>query len=61
MSARWIPKAFHTITPNVVVDNAEQAVVFLTWTCWPVRYLRSTGAKSVVSGSMVREAPGCAP
>lgn len=29
MSARWIPKAFHTITPNVVVDNAEQAVAFL--------------------------------
>ena len=29
MSARWVPKGFHTITPNIVVDNAEQAVVFL--------------------------------
>jgi len=29
MSARWIPKGFHTITPNIVVDNAEQAVAFL--------------------------------
>lgn len=29
MSARWVPTGFHTITPNIVVDNAEQAVVFL--------------------------------
>jgi PhnB protein len=29
MSARWVPKGFHTITPNIVVDNAEQAVAFL--------------------------------
>lgn len=29
MSARWLPKGFHTITPNIVVDDAEQAVVFL--------------------------------
>ena len=29
MSARWIPKGFHTITPNIVVDDAEQALTFL--------------------------------
>jgi PhnB protein len=29
MSVRWVPKGFHTITPNIVVDDAEQAVVFL--------------------------------
>ena len=29
MSTRWIPKGFHTITPNIVVDNAEQALMFL--------------------------------
>ena len=29
MSTRWIPKGFHTIAPNIVVDNAEQAVAFL--------------------------------
>jgi PhnB protein len=28
MSARWIPKGFHTITPNIVADDAEQAVAF---------------------------------
>jgi len=28
MSARWLPKGFHTITPNIVVDDAEQAVAF---------------------------------
>jgi PhnB protein len=29
MRVPWVPKGFHTITPNIVVDNAEQAVVFL--------------------------------
>jgi PhnB protein len=28
MSTRWVPKGFHTITPNIVVDDAEQAVAF---------------------------------
>ncbi len=27
-SARWLPKGFHTITPNIIVDDAEQAVAF---------------------------------
>jgi len=29
MSAQWLPKGFHTITPNIVVDDVEQAVAFL--------------------------------
>jgi PhnB protein len=28
MSTPWIPKGFHTITPNIVVDDAEEAVAF---------------------------------
>jgi PhnB protein len=28
MSAPWLPKGFHTITPNIIVDDAEQAVAF---------------------------------
>lgn len=28
MSAQWRPKGFHTITPNIIVDDAEQAVAF---------------------------------
>src|ERR1700680_455889 len=28
ISARWLPKGFHTITPNIIVDDAEQAVAF---------------------------------
>jgi PhnB protein len=28
MSAKWLPKGFHTITPNIVVDDAQQAVAF---------------------------------
>ena len=30
MSTRWIPKGFHTITPNIVADDAEQAVAFFS-------------------------------
>ena len=28
MSAQWIPQGFHTITPNIIVDDAEQALAF---------------------------------
>lgn len=29
MNESWIPKGFRTVTPNIVVDNAEQAILFL--------------------------------
>jgi PhnB protein len=29
MSGQWLPKGFHTITPNIVVDDAEQMLAFL--------------------------------
>ena len=29
MNAPWIPEGFHTITPNIIVDDAESAVSFL--------------------------------
>jgi PhnB protein len=29
MSTPWVPKGFHTVTPNIVADDAEQAVTFL--------------------------------
>jgi PhnB protein len=29
VSGPWLPKGFHTITPNLIVDDAEQAVAFL--------------------------------
>jgi PhnB protein len=28
MSAGWLPKGFHTITPNIIVDDPEQALAF---------------------------------
>lgn len=28
MSTRWIPRGFHTITPNIVAADAERAVAF---------------------------------
>lgn len=29
MSDSWIPNGFHTVTPNIVVENAEHAIAFL--------------------------------
>jgi PhnB protein len=29
MTARWLPDGFHTITPNIIAEDAEQAVSFL--------------------------------
>lgn len=29
MSGQWLPKGFHTITPNIVVEDAEQSLAFL--------------------------------
>ena len=29
MTAQWLPDGFHTITPNIIADDAEQAVSFL--------------------------------
>ena len=29
MNESWMPKGFHTITPNIVVDGAEAAIAFL--------------------------------
>jgi PhnB protein len=29
MTAPWLPDGFHTITPNIIADDAEQAVNFL--------------------------------
>lgn len=28
MTVHWLPDGFHTITPNIIVDDAEQAVAF---------------------------------
>jgi PhnB protein len=30
MNESWIPKGFHTVTPNIIVDGAEDAIAFLT-------------------------------
>jgi len=29
MNESWIPKGFGTVTPNIVVDSAEEAIAFL--------------------------------
>ncbi|HEX3837998.1 MAG TPA: VOC family protein [Steroidobacteraceae bacterium] len=30
MMAPWLPEGFHTITPNIIVEDTEQALDFLT-------------------------------
>jgi PhnB protein len=49
MRARWIPKGFHTITPNIVVDNAEQAVMFLKDALGAVENYRLTLSNGKIS------------
>ena len=29
MREPWIPEGFHTVTPNIIVDDAERAIAFL--------------------------------
>jgi PhnB protein len=29
MSIPWVPKGFHTVTPNIIADDAERAMAFL--------------------------------
>jgi hypothetical protein len=29
MTAPWLPNGFHTITPNIIAEDAERAVDFL--------------------------------
>jgi PhnB protein len=29
MNEAWIPAGFHTVTPNIIVDDAEAAIAFL--------------------------------
>ena len=29
MTEPWIPEGFHTVTPNIIVDDAEEAITFL--------------------------------
>ena len=29
MNEPWIPQGFHTVTPNIIVDDAEAAIAFL--------------------------------
>jgi hypothetical protein len=33
VSLRWLPNRFHTITPNIVVDNAEELLAFFKNAC----------------------------
>jgi PhnB protein len=42
MSESWIPKGFRTVTPNIIVDNAEDAIAFLKRALGAIEHYRLT-------------------
>ena len=49
MSAQWLPKGFHTITPNIIVDDAEQAVAFFKKAFGAVENYRLTMSNGTIT------------
>src|SRR5580704_12391650 len=49
MSAQWLPKGFHTITPNIVVDEAERAVAFFKTAFGATENYRLTMSNGTIS------------
>ncbi len=49
MSEPWIPKGFHTVTPNIIVDDAEAAIAFLKRAFGVSEHFRLTFANGKVA------------
>lgn len=49
MSASWLPKGFHTITPNIIVDDGELAVAFFKEAFGAVENYRLTMANGKIT------------
>jgi PhnB protein len=49
MSTQWRPKGFGTITPNIIVEDAEQAIAFLKKAFGAVENYRLTMANGLVT------------
>jgi len=54
MSEPWLQGGFHTITPNIVVDGAEQAVAFLKQAFGFVEKYRLTTANGKIAHCELR-------
>jgi PhnB protein len=49
MSTRWIPRGFSTITPNILVEDAEQAIAYLKKALGAVENYRLTMANGAIA------------
>jgi PhnB protein len=49
MSTDWLPKGFGTITPNIIVEDAEQAIAFLKKAFGAVENYRLTMANGLIT------------
>jgi PhnB protein len=54
MSTKWKPKGFGTITPNIIVDDAEQAIGFLKSAFAAVENYRLTMANGSITHCEMR-------
>jgi PhnB protein len=49
MNRSWIPKGFRTVTPNIIVDNAEDAITFLRRALGAIEQYRLTTSNGKVA------------
>ena len=49
MNESWIPKGFHTITPNIIVNDAESAISFLKRAFGAIERYRLTASNGKVA------------
>jgi PhnB protein len=49
MNDSWIPEGFHTVTPNIIVDDAESAIAFLKQAFGATEHYRLTMSNGKVA------------
>ena len=49
MNASWIPEGFHTVTPNVIVDDADAAISFFKQAFGATEHYRLTMANGKIA------------
>jgi PhnB protein len=54
MSTPWLPKGFGTITPNIIVDDAEQAISYLKKALGAIENYRLTMADGSITHCELR-------
>ena len=54
MNVPWIPDGFHTVTPNIVVDDAEAAITFLKRAFGATEHYRLTMSEGKITHCELR-------